>query len=270
MHKDSRPRHPPALGQFDAYDMHIHTLYSDGVSRPRTILRRARELGIGIAVTDHNEIRGSVACLERPSGVDVVPGIELATNAGVDILAYFAGIDELERFYRDIVESHKGVDPSSFTDLDPGHLIHAVADYAGLSYLAHPFGPMWKYWPRILARMDKKTVSRIHGIEGLNGTMSRKRNDLAVALAERMRKPLVAGSDAHIANRVGECLTLVAEGGGTAYERLRVGQGFCLYRPDLRHWSSGVVEPVRIFGRHARYWPKIFRDKYRTLSGLLR
>jgi predicted metal-dependent phosphoesterase TrpH len=37
-------------------DMHIHTHYSDAAIRIPSLLTRANHLGIGVAITDHNEI----------------------------------------------------------------------------------------------------------------------------------------------------------------------------------------------------------------------
>ncbi len=39
-------------------DLHFHSHYSDGYNTVEAIARKAHDLGIGIAVTDHNEIRG--------------------------------------------------------------------------------------------------------------------------------------------------------------------------------------------------------------------
>jgi len=43
-------------------DLHFHSTYSDGLNGIDKIAARARKLGIGIAITDHNEIRGATTC----------------------------------------------------------------------------------------------------------------------------------------------------------------------------------------------------------------
>ena len=41
-------------------DMHYHTKYSaDSIASPSLIVKKAKKLGIGVAVTDHNTIKGA-------------------------------------------------------------------------------------------------------------------------------------------------------------------------------------------------------------------
>ena len=45
---------------YTVVDLHFHTHYSDGLNSVAKIAQRARKLNIGIAITDHNEIRGAL------------------------------------------------------------------------------------------------------------------------------------------------------------------------------------------------------------------
>ena len=65
-------------------DTHVHTHYSDGLAGVPRIERFCRDRGLGVAVTDHNEIRGSTSMFERER-VPVIPGIEVGTEEGVDL-----------------------------------------------------------------------------------------------------------------------------------------------------------------------------------------
>jgi hypothetical protein len=71
-------------------DLHIHTIYSyDGSALVPAILKRARQVGLDvIAITDHDEIIGSLRALDLASSCDieVIPGIEVTTAEG-DLLA---------------------------------------------------------------------------------------------------------------------------------------------------------------------------------------
>src|SRR5687768_18294652 len=49
-------------------DTHVHTRYSDGTAGVPRIERHCRDRGMGLAVTDHNEIRGAVHLFEREIG----------------------------------------------------------------------------------------------------------------------------------------------------------------------------------------------------------
>src|SRR5512147_1122750 len=71
-------------------DLHIHTIYSyDGTASVPAVLTRAKQIGLDvIAITDHDEIAGSLKALELAPkyGVEVIPGIEITTAEG-DLLA---------------------------------------------------------------------------------------------------------------------------------------------------------------------------------------
>ena len=59
-------------------DLHIHTIYSyDGTASVPAVLTRARQMGLDvIAITDHDEIIGSLKAVElAPAfGMEVIPG----------------------------------------------------------------------------------------------------------------------------------------------------------------------------------------------------
>jgi predicted metal-dependent phosphoesterase TrpH len=71
-------------------DLHIHTIYSyDGTASVPAVLRHAKQIGLEvIAITDHDEITGSLKALELAPdyGLEVIPGIEV-TSAEGDLLA---------------------------------------------------------------------------------------------------------------------------------------------------------------------------------------
>jgi len=57
--------------------LHGHPAHSDAAIRIPSLVNRARKLGIGVAVTDHNEIQGAVEAATRAPDLPVIPGIEL-------------------------------------------------------------------------------------------------------------------------------------------------------------------------------------------------
>ena len=67
-------------------DLHIHSIYSyDGTTSITAALARARQIGLNvIAITDHDEINGSLKALELAPryGLEVIPGIEVTTAEG--------------------------------------------------------------------------------------------------------------------------------------------------------------------------------------------
>ncbi|MDA8138743.1 MAG: PHP domain-containing protein, partial [Desulfobacteraceae bacterium] len=79
-------------------DMHFHSTYSDGLNRIDKIANQARRLGIGIAITDHNEIRGALE-IDQYEDILSIPGIELTVAEGSHLLVYFYNTQDLQRFY---------------------------------------------------------------------------------------------------------------------------------------------------------------------------
>lgn len=62
------------------YDLHCHSLYSDGTDSPREIVSLAKELGVALlALTDHDTTAGDSEALEagREFGVRVLTGVEM-------------------------------------------------------------------------------------------------------------------------------------------------------------------------------------------------
>ena len=63
-------------------DLHSHTTASDGSLTPVQLVDRAKEIGLAaLAVTDHDTVAGLDEAIRRgnEAGVEVIPGIELAT-----------------------------------------------------------------------------------------------------------------------------------------------------------------------------------------------
>ena len=86
-------------------DLHLHTLYSDGVSTPEQVAEEAQKMNLAaIALTDHDTIEGCArlakACSERD--IEFIPGTELSTDIEgheMHLLGYYldTGNDELIR-----------------------------------------------------------------------------------------------------------------------------------------------------------------------------
>ena len=73
-------------------DIHIHSTYShDATITVRAILRQAADVGLNvIAITDHDEIRGSLEArdLAPKYKLEAIPGVEVSTRDG-HLLALF-------------------------------------------------------------------------------------------------------------------------------------------------------------------------------------
>ena len=89
-------------------DMHLHSKYSaDSNSKIDDIIEKAKTLGIGIAITDHNCVEGSLKAIDNKKGILVIPGIEVCSREGIDILFYFEKKEELIWFYNEVIAPNK-------------------------------------------------------------------------------------------------------------------------------------------------------------------
>ena len=72
------------------FDLHSHTLFSDGVLSTRELASRAVEKGVDVlAITDHDTIDAYAESAPHPKQLKLVAGIELSTqwgSAGIHVL----------------------------------------------------------------------------------------------------------------------------------------------------------------------------------------
>lgn len=67
------------------YDLHTHSVHSDGTTRPSEIAAEAASLGLaGFSLTDHDTVEGwdEARDTAHSHGIDFLPGIELTTKHG--------------------------------------------------------------------------------------------------------------------------------------------------------------------------------------------
>jgi len=80
-------------------DLHIHSVYSDGLYTPETLVATAVErLLRAVAVTDHDTVAGVAPCRRAAegTGIEVVAGVEFGSPCGhneIHILGLFVDID---------------------------------------------------------------------------------------------------------------------------------------------------------------------------------
>ena len=64
------------------YDLHTHSIYSDGTWTPRQLLETAAKEDLTVALTDHNTVSGlpEFMAIAQELGVEAVPGTEFSTD----------------------------------------------------------------------------------------------------------------------------------------------------------------------------------------------
>lgn len=108
--------------KFDVgYDLHTHTVFSDGTITPKEMVKFAKNRGLfGVAITDHDTIKGISQGVEAgiEEGLEVIPGIEFSSSImgeDVHILGYFININDeifkenLEKLNRSREERNKKI-----------------------------------------------------------------------------------------------------------------------------------------------------------------
>lgn len=165
-------------------DLHIHSIYSsDATTTVRAILKQASDAGLDvIAVTDHDEIRGSMEAqqLAPKYGIEVIPGAEISTKEG-HLVALFIN----------------SLPPAGMSLTDT---LLQIGRQGGIAIAPHPFNklPNSLSMESVLGALtNPRAKSILKGIETHNmGTQNFDR--IAQKLSIYLPLAKIASSDAHI------------------------------------------------------------------------
>jgi len=180
-------------------DLHVHTCYSDSNGSVSEILEEAQRKGLdGLAITDHKTILGAYEAMRSRGSLIVIPGQEVKTKQ-CEILAL--GI-------RKKIEDNLPI-------LKALGKIHAQR---GLAILPHPTVPFF-------SGLDEKIIRSlpIDGIEVFSSITPMPWYFLRknLKLAHKLGMSVVAGSDSHSVETVGDAYTIIHCGGRSIREVLR-------------------------------------------------
>jgi predicted metal-dependent phosphoesterase TrpH len=195
-----RPNLTELIKENTVVDLHFHSHYSDGFNRIEAIARKAYDLGIGIAITDHNEIQGAVE-IDGYSDVFSIPGIEMTSKEGTHILIYFYHIEHLEVFYKDHVIPYMGNDIMSSTK--------RARKFKTVIIFPHPFcviytGIQNSYFPE---DRRERIFPMVDGVEVINSENMNKSNLRSALLGFNLGKGITGGSDGHRISQMGKAVT---------------------------------------------------------------
>jgi len=165
------------------FDLHIHSKYSyDSFLSPVRIIKVAKKKGLhGVAITDHNTIKGGIEALKINEDEDfqVIVGAEIRTEYG-DIIGLFLEDEITTNKFEEVIEE--------------------IKSQGGLSVLAHPYR-QYKFPEEIIDKVDL--------VEVFNARSRKADNERAYELAKKFKKPQTAGSDAHLVFEIGRGITIV-------------------------------------------------------------
>jgi predicted metal-dependent phosphoesterase TrpH len=195
-------------GSFTVVDLHFHTHYSDGLNSVKAVADRARKLGIGVAITDHNEIQGAIE-IAAEKDVLSIPGIEVTSAEGAHLLIYFYSIAGLKKFYKNEIKPFMGHDLMSSSGLVMEEIIQRARKYRSVVVFPHPYFAMYTgicsyEFPK--ERLDM-LLQMCDGIEAINSENVKKWNLKSALLGLNLNKAITGGSDGHTLYHMGKVVT---------------------------------------------------------------
>ena len=147
-----------------------------------------------VCITDHNYVwqPADIQTLSEEHGIPVFRGNEITTDQG-DMLVF--------GMYEDV----KGI-------IKLPDLMQKVDEAGGYIIAAHPFRGFLIFNTSEIGLTVEKAMQRpllktVHGLEVLNGKVTRRENEFAGKVAEGLGMPSTGGSDAHDAVGVGRYAT---------------------------------------------------------------
>lgn len=177
-------------------DLHMHTIHSfDGTATVRAVLKQAADhakLDV-IAVTDHDEVRGSLEAraLAAEYGIEVITGAEISAREG-HVVALF-------------------IEKNIPKGLPLVETLERIGDLGGIAIAAHPNHPVPGSLP--LQSLNEAVAHAragrvLRGIEVFNMNPSHSPfNRLSQEAAARLPLTQIGSSDAHLAGMVGAGIT---------------------------------------------------------------
>jgi predicted metal-dependent phosphoesterase TrpH len=204
-----RPQLEDLTQAYTVVDMHFHSELSDGHASIEDIARRALELGIGIAVTDHNSIHGAVE-IDRFKNVFSIPGIELTAYEGTHLLVYFYDIKSLLRFYSRHVQPFMGAEIMSSLSLELEDVIQRAHQFETVIIFPHPYCGSYTgiHNPYFQNERFDQLLDMVDGVEVINSENLNKWNLRSALLGFNLNKGITGGSDGHRLVQMGRVVTL--------------------------------------------------------------
>ncbi len=256
------------LGQ-DRFDLHYHTRWSDGLATVRAAMTRAHDLGIRLAITDHNIVEGALQAwtLAGDEAPDLlIPGIEITTAERIHLLIYFRNARDLHRYFVKSVAPWRPRGGTATTPIQRGvfDLLEDLDRYDALTAAAHPFAFAKNGWLNVRERFAHiaPRIAELDAVEVLNGQELDGTNDKAATWARKRHVGLTAGSDGHTLGEMGN-VTLALPPRADLFAALREGAGTLV---DLRppgNWR----QVVRQGAKAPYYLKKPGRFLWRSTTG---
>jgi predicted metal-dependent phosphoesterase TrpH len=166
-------------------DLHVHTTYSgDSVITPKELVFYAKKSGLtAVAVTDHDKVEGALK-IAKETDFLIIPGTEVSSLKG-----HIVGLNVSECI------------PQGLSADETVDRIHKAG---GIAIACHPFA-------LLKGSIGGHVSGKFDAVETINASAfpfnwaTRKANQLA----ERLKLPKVAGTDAHYGPVIGQAYTVI-------------------------------------------------------------
>ncbi|MFW6080303.1 MAG: PHP domain-containing protein [Desulfosalsimonas sp.] len=208
-------------------DMHFHSKYSDGQDDVAAIADRARSLGIGIAITDHNAVEGALRMAEYKE-IFSIPGIEVTSREGAHLLVYFHTAGDLVRFFEKELTPYLGKEVMSSCGLSMEAIVASARQYRSLIVFPHPYCAMFTGVCNPVFSRGRRDflLSAADGIEVINAGNIHRWNIKSALLGLDRETGLTGGSDGHSLFQLGRAVTCAPCGKDTEsfFEKIKNAQ----------------------------------------------
>ena len=163
------------------FDFHVHSISSyDSLSTINRIVRTAKKQGLnGLAITDHNTIKGAIQASKIDKNIEIIIGSEIQTDEG-DVIGLFLNEEIKSRRFDSVIDE--------------------IREQDGFIILPHPY--------KTFDNIPDYILDRIDAIEIFNGRISNDLNKKAKELAFNKNFLFTGGSDAHLVKDVGRVETI--------------------------------------------------------------
>jgi predicted metal-dependent phosphoesterase TrpH len=218
-------------------ELHCHSAASyDGRDSVEAMLERAAAVGLdAIAITDHDGIDASLRAVDLAGEYDMIgiPGVEISSAAG-HVLG--VGIEEI-------------VPPA----LPFAETVERIRAAGGLAIVPHPFQEMRQ---GVMANITREELATADAIEVYNSRLFTGRSNRQARKDARSRDlPMAAGSDAHIAEMVGQAVTMVDPPEPTGEAILaEIREGRTEIAGRRTPWLLSARQFTGGLGRRAAHW----------------
>jgi hypothetical protein len=172
-------------------DLHVHTRYSDARSSVAEVLDTAKKKGLdGIAITDHHTMQGVRDAEAQIEDFIIIPGIEITTRDG-----HLLGIG----LHGDTFTSPTTHNQSAV------YVSQMIREQGGLVIIPHPCTPFFSMKRSVIEQISPDAVEVYNAHSPCFARDARKSRELA----KHLSIPMVAGSDSHTRQTVGDAYTLI-------------------------------------------------------------